>query len=66
MPDGTPRKLLDVSRIKQRGWEPKIELEEGIKRVYDWYIRGFINAVGLDVFRLNKYFLKNLFLVSED
>ena len=33
-PDGTPRKLLDVSRMKSLGWKPKISLEEGIKRVY--------------------------------
>jgi GDP-L-fucose synthase len=36
-PDGTPRKLLDVSRVKQLGWEPKIGLEEGIKKVYEEY-----------------------------
>ena len=34
-PDGTPRKLLDVSRIKQLGWTAKTGLEEGIKRVYE-------------------------------
>jgi len=34
-PDGTPRKLLDVSKVKQLGWEPKIGLEEGIKKVYE-------------------------------
>jgi len=33
-PDGTPRKLLDVSRMKSLGWKPRISLEEGIKRVY--------------------------------
>jgi len=39
-PDGTPRKLLDVSKIKQLGWEPKIGLKEGIKRVYKYYVKG--------------------------
>lgn len=33
-PDGTPRKLMDVSKINQMGWKAKIGLEEGIKRVY--------------------------------
>lgn len=42
-PDGTPRKLMDVSRINQAGWKHKISLEEGIKKVYnelstqEWY-----------------------------
>jgi GDP-L-fucose synthase len=36
-PDGTPKKLLDVSRISNLGWEPKISLEAGIKKVYEWY-----------------------------
>jgi len=38
-PDGTPRKLLDVSRMKSLGWKPKISLEEGIKGTYEWYSR---------------------------
>ena len=37
-PDGTPRKLLDVSKIKSVGWQPKIGLEEGIKKTYEWYL----------------------------
>lgn len=37
-PDGTPRKLLDVSRLKSLGWEPKIELRDGIRMTYDWYL----------------------------
>ncbi len=37
-PDGTPRKLLDVSRLTKLGWKPRIELEEGIKNTYDWYV----------------------------
>ena len=37
-PDGTPKKLLDVSKIKQLGWEAKVGLKEGIKKTYEWYL----------------------------
>jgi len=37
-PDGTPRKLLDISRLKELGWQPKIELADGIRQVYRWYL----------------------------
>jgi GDP-L-fucose synthase len=37
-PDGTPRKLLDVSKMKKLGWKPRISLEEGIKRSYKEYL----------------------------
>jgi GDP-L-fucose synthase len=36
-PDGTPKKLLDVSKLKAIGWKPGIELQEGVTRTYDWY-----------------------------
>jgi GDP-L-fucose synthase len=36
-PDGTPRKLLDVSRISSLGWKPKIRLKEGLALTYEWY-----------------------------
>ena len=36
-PDGTPRKLLDVTRIHELGWRAKISLTEGIASTYDWY-----------------------------
>jgi len=37
-PDGTPRKVLDISKIKSLGWEPKMGLQEGIRATYAWYI----------------------------
>lgn len=37
-PDGTPRKLLDVSRLFNLGWQPKIDLISGIKSTYEWYL----------------------------
>ncbi len=37
-PDGTPRKLLDMSRLHKLGWQHTIELEEGIKRTYEWFL----------------------------
>lgn len=36
-PDGTPQKLLDVSKIRSLGWKHNIGLKEGIKRTYEWY-----------------------------
>ena len=38
-PDGTPRKVLDVSRIQATGWKPEISLEEGLKRTVEWYAK---------------------------
>jgi GDP-L-fucose synthase len=38
-PDGTPRKLLDVSRMHRLGWRPRIELKQGIKDTYQWFLR---------------------------
>ena len=37
-PDGTPRKLMDVSKMKEIGWEYSTELEEGIKKTYQWFL----------------------------
>ena len=36
-PNGTPRKVLNVDKIKSLGWEPKIELRKGIELTYEWY-----------------------------
>jgi len=43
-PDGTPRKLLDVSRLEGLGWRARIGLEEGLARTYDWYLREGLRA----------------------
>jgi len=38
-PDGTPRKLLDVSKLHSLDWHHKISLEDGLKRTYDWFLQ---------------------------
>ena len=37
-PDGTPRKLTDVTKLHALGWHHRIGLEEGVRRLYDWYL----------------------------
>ena len=36
-PDGTPRKLIDVSKLHSLGWTHKVEIEEGVEKLYEWY-----------------------------
>lgn len=38
-PDGTPRKLLDVSRLATLGWKAQVDLDEGLRRTCDWYLQ---------------------------
>jgi GDP-L-fucose synthase len=37
-PDGTPRKLMDVSKMKEMGWKAQVSLETGIQKTYEWYL----------------------------
>nr|WP_184693258.1 GDP-L-fucose synthase [Rhizobium leguminosarum] len=43
-PDGTPRKLMSTDKLKNMGWKPRISLEEGIRAVYDWFLKFEGNA----------------------
>ena len=42
VPNGTLRKVLNVDKIKELGWEPKITLEEGLKKTYEWYCHNMV------------------------
>jgi len=44
-PDGTPQKLLDISRMAQLGWLPKISLRQGISETYEWYKENNDNSI---------------------
>ncbi|MDC0117465.1 GDP-L-fucose synthase [Flavobacteriaceae bacterium] len=48
-PDGTPRKLMDVSKMKALGWEYSTELEDGIKKTYQWFLEN------TDTIKINKF-----------
>ncbi|MBT3404524.1 MAG: GDP-L-fucose synthase [Gammaproteobacteria bacterium] len=37
-PDGTPRKLIDVSRLSAMGWRYSVDLELGLRKTYDWFL----------------------------
>ena len=49
-PDGTPRKLMDVSRLRGKGWNHTVELEEGIRRTYEWFVENvdYIKEVNIE------------------
>jgi GDP-L-fucose synthase len=44
-PDGTPRKLMDVTRLKDLGWSYKTELNDGIEKAYDWFVNHYLKNV---------------------
>ena len=46
-PDGTPRKLLDVSRLHALGWRHRMSLGEGIEHTYDWFLANHAAARGI-------------------
>ena len=43
-PDGTPRKLVDVSRINGLGWRASIDLEDGVRKTYQWYLENVVGS----------------------
>ena len=45
-PDGAPRKLMDVSRLRSLGWQASISLEDGLRNAYDWFVQHKENARG--------------------
>ncbi len=47
-PDGTPRKLLDVSRLNKLGWKYQTSLDEGLRKTYDWFLRDCLKSGKLD------------------
>lgn len=45
-PDGTPRKLLDTSKINAAGWQPKISLKQGLELTYQWFVENYDRIKG--------------------
>jgi GDP-L-fucose synthase len=45
-PDGTPRKLMDVSRLRAMGWQPEIGLEQGLEQTYGWFLENHATLRG--------------------
>jgi len=47
-PDGTPRRYLDITKIKELGWEPKTSLRDGLTRSYEWLVNNYDRVVERD------------------
>jgi GDP-L-fucose synthase len=43
-PDGTPKKLMDSSKLASLGWQPKCDLQVGLKKTYEWYLRNGLSS----------------------
>jgi len=52
-PDGTPRKLMDSSRIRDLGWEPSIPLKEGLSMTYDWFKAHIANGAPIQYAKIS-------------
>ena len=48
-PDGTLRKVMDISKIRGMGWEPRVSLTEGITKTYNWYLQNTSNLKMVDM-----------------
>lgn len=48
-PDGTPRKLMDSSKLRGLGWKPNISLQQGIEMTYKWYLNNIINQQNINI-----------------
>jgi GDP-L-fucose synthase len=47
-PDGTPRRVMDVSRLRALGWSPRISLADGIAQTYRWFVENASSYRGSD------------------
>jgi GDP-L-fucose synthase len=48
-PDGTPRKLMDISKMHELGWKHHVQLEEGILKTYDWFLENVTQCMEVKI-----------------